>query len=70
MPGAKVTQVIEDNSFCSRRIYVRSAAVPPPSEWPTIWNSTLMICYSSNGGNWILIDEYSKQNWNANVMDF
>jgi len=36
MPGANVTQVLEDNSFCSLRIYVNSAAVPPPSECPTI----------------------------------
>lgn len=35
-PGANVTQVVVDSSFCSRNIYVRSAAVPPPKECPTI----------------------------------
>ena len=35
-PGAKVTQIVVENSFCSRSIYVRSAAVPPPKECPTI----------------------------------
>lgn len=29
-----MTQVLEDNSFCSLRIYVNSDAVPPPSECP------------------------------------
>jgi hypothetical protein len=37
IPGANVTQVLEENSFCSLRIYVNSAAVPPPSECPTIY---------------------------------
>jgi len=37
MPGANVTHVLEENSFCSLRIYVNSAAVPPPSECPTIY---------------------------------
>jgi len=32
LPGANVTQVLEENSFCSRSIYVNKAAVPPPSE--------------------------------------
>jgi len=32
VPGAKVKQVAEANSFCSRRIYVKSEAVPPPRE--------------------------------------
>jgi hypothetical protein len=36
MPGANVTQMLEENSFCSRRMYVNNAAVPPPSECPTI----------------------------------
>lgn len=35
-PGANVTQVVVDNSFCSRNTYVNSAAVPPPKECPTI----------------------------------
>lgn len=35
-PGAKATQVADDNSFCSRITYVKSAAVPPPKECPTI----------------------------------
>lgn len=34
-PGANVTQVVVDNSFRSRNIYVKSAAVPPPKECPT-----------------------------------
>lgn len=35
-PGPNETQVVVDNSFCSRSMYVRSAAVPPPKECPTI----------------------------------
>lgn len=35
-PGANVTQVAVENSLSSRKAYVKSAAVPPPKEWPTI----------------------------------
>jgi hypothetical protein len=44
MPGANVTQVLEENSFCSLRIYVKSAAVPPPSECPTTYEKIEMTC--------------------------
>lgn len=36
VPGANATQVVEKNSLCSRKMYVSSAAVPPPNECPTI----------------------------------
>ncbi|KVI02926.1 hypothetical protein Ccrd_018780 [Cynara cardunculus var. scolymus] len=32
MPGANVMHEIDDKSFYSRRMYVKSVAVPPPSE--------------------------------------
>lgn len=35
-PAANVTQVAVDISFLSRSTYVKSAAVPPPKECPTI----------------------------------
>jgi len=35
-PGANVTHVAVESIFCSRIIYVKSAAVPPPKECPTI----------------------------------
>lgn len=35
-PGAKATQQAVENSFRSRNTKVRSAAVPPPNECPTI----------------------------------
>jgi hypothetical protein len=34
---ANATQVVEANSFCSLRMYVKRAAVPPPSECPTTY---------------------------------
>lgn len=47
-PGANVTQVAVDNSFCSRITYVKSAAVPPPKECPTICHihetNYLLVC--------------------------
>lgn len=36
LPGANATQVVEENSLFSLRMYVSNAAVPPPKEWPTI----------------------------------
>lgn len=35
-PGAKARQQAVDHSFRSRNTKVRSAAVPPPNECPTI----------------------------------
>lgn len=45
-PGANAVQVLEKNSFRSRRIYVKSAAVPPPNECPTILKSqeSIILC--------------------------
>lgn len=40
-PGANVTHVVTDSSFLSLNIYVRSAAVPPPNECPTIYAEEL-----------------------------
>lgn len=42
-PGAKATQQAVENSFRSRNTKVRSAAVPPPNECPTIWHPSSSI---------------------------
>jgi len=50
MPGPKVTQVHEESCGLSLSINVSSAAVPPPSECPTIYGIKIIINKKVNIG--------------------